>query len=362
MVKLVDLYIGRAALLGTIAVWFVLTLLFLVIDLLDELRNVQDDYSTVDALWVLVLTIPRLAYKIFPVSALLGALVGVGGLAAANELVVFRTSGISRIRLALAAIAGTMSITVFVMVIGEWVAPAAEQQARAFKLSEMVGQAIIGGPSGMWIREGADYVNIQRPVLTADRGQQSVDFKDVVIYNFSDEADLQTITRAQTATHNGTNWTLEGVESVRFSAEGATETAIDRMDWLTELKPELLDSAVSRPNLLSIRSLWDYLGYLGENGLDDSVYLSAFWKKVLFPLTVFALVLAGMPFVFGSARSQNVGVRLFFGMTLGGVFMIVSRALEKFGNIYEIAPVLTIMAPVAALIVAAILVLRRSTY
>ena len=99
MIRLVDRYIGRAAVLGIAVVWFAMTLLFALFSLLDEIRDTQADYGTLDALWFVLLTAPRMAYQVFPVSALLGALVGVGGLAAANELVAFRTSGISRLRL-----------------------------------------------------------------------------------------------------------------------------------------------------------------------------------------------------------------------------------------------------------------------
>jgi len=360
LIKLVDLYIGRAALLGTLVVWCALTVLFVLINLLGELRAVENNYGTLDALWVMALTTPRLAYEIFPVSALLGGLLGVGGLAAANELVAFRTSGISRLRLAIAALAGTMLVTIPVMTMGEWVAPAAEQQAKAFRLSELVGQAIIGGPRGMWIRDGEDFVNIQRPILLADRGQQSVDFKNVVIYRFSDEAYLQSIIRAESATHNGVSWNLEQVRRVTSSEAGASTTGEDIMEWSTEIRPELLDSAVTRPKLLSLRSLLEYMKYLEENGLDDTAYLSVLWEKVLFPLTVLALVLAGMPFVFGQARSHNTGVRLFVGMTLGGVFMIVSRALQKLGAVYEFSPLLMILIPILILMLASVTLLRRS--
>jgi lipopolysaccharide export system permease protein len=243
---------------------------------------------------------------------------------------------------------------------GEWVAPRAEQQARAFRLSEQVGQAIIGGPSGMWIRDGADVVNIQRPILLAERGRQSVDFNNIVIYHFSGEANLRSITRAQTATHDGANWNLEQVASVQFSEPGASVTRSEREEWSTEVRPELLDSAVTRPKYLSARSLWDYMQYLEENGLDDSAYIAVLWEKVLFPFTVLSLVLAGMPFVFAQARSQNTGVRLFFGMTLGGVFMIVSRALQKLGAVYEFSPLLMILIPILVLVSAAIIILRRS--
>lgn len=360
MIKLVDRYVGRAAVLGMLLVWVAMTMLFVVFSLLGELRSTQNDYDTLDVLWFVALTSPRMAYQVFPVSALLGALVGVGGLAASNELVAFRTAGISRLRLALAALAGTVLLTAPVMIMGEWLAPAAEQQARAFRLSEMVGQAIIGGSRGVWMRDGFDVVNIQRPLLYADRGGQTVDFNDVVIYEFSGEASLESITRAGSAAHEQGRWTLDDVTRVEFSESGATLARSERQEWATEVRPELLDSAVTRPKFLSLRSLWEYIGYLGDNGLDDRVYQAAFWEKVMYPFTVVALVLAGMPFLFGQARSQNVGVRLFFGMTLGGLFMILSRALQKLGSVYDVPSPLTISVPILLLAVGAAVVLRRT--
>jgi lipopolysaccharide export LptBFGC system permease protein LptF len=67
-----------------------------------------------------------------------------------------------------------------------------------------------------------------------------------------------------------------------------------------------------------------------------------------------------MPFLFGQARSHNVGVRLFFGMILGGLFMIVSRAVQNFGSVYDFSPVLTFALPPLLLAIAAVVVLRRS--
>jgi lipopolysaccharide export system permease protein len=360
MIKLVDLYVGRAAIKGMLAVWFTMTMLFVLISLLSELRNTQGDYDTLDAFWFTALVLPRMAYQIFPVSALLGALVGVGGLAASNELVAFRTAGVSRLRLALAGLAGVLFVAIPVMIMGEWVAPASELQARAFRLSEMVGQAIIGGSRGMWMKDGDDIVNIQLPLLSANRGEQSVEFKKIVIYNFSEKVDLKSITRAERATHEDGDWTLENVSTVHFSESGAKKIEAERQLWSTEVRPELLDSAVARPQRLSLRSLWKYLVYLEENKLDDRLYREAFWAKSLYPLTVIALVLAGMPFVFGPARSQNMGMRLFFGMVLGGLFMIINRTAQDFGGVYGLPSLLTALVPSLLLGIAAIMVLRRA--
>ena len=53
-------------------------------------------------------------------------------------------------------------------------------------------------------------------------------------------------------------------------------------------------------------------------------------------------------------------MRLFFGMCVGGVFMIVSRAFQKVASVYDITPSLTMSIPILLLGVGAVLVLRRS--
>jgi lipopolysaccharide export system permease protein len=360
MIKRVDRYIGHATLLGILAVWVGLTLLMLMFSLLDELRSMRGGYGIDDVFWFVVLTVPSAAYEVFPVAALLGALLGVGGLAAANELVAFRTAGVSRLRLAGAAMAGTLIVTSLVIVMGEWLAPAAEQRARAFRLSEMVGQVIIGGPRGMWMRDGNDIVNIQRPVLTVEEDGQSVNFRDVVIYGFGADARLERITRAERAAYEGEAWTFDGVETVELGPDAVRMERDETLPWASTVRPALLDSAVTRPRYMSVRALWQQIAYLEQNGLDTRVYESAFWRRVFFPFAVVALVLAGMPFVFGSTRSQNFGVRIFVGMALGGMFMILNRTAQNLAEAYGLPAAAAAAAPSLLLATVAVLVLRRS--
>jgi lipopolysaccharide export system permease protein len=196
--------------------------------------------------------------------------------------------------------------------------------------------------------------------LSADRGDQEVEFNNVVIYDFSETSELTSITRAKSARHDGTAWHLERVSTVSFEGQSAVKAWKRSKTWPTQVRPELLDSAVTRPQRLSMRSLWDFLGYLGENGLDDRVYQAAFWQKVFYPLTIVALVLAGIPFVFASSRTQNVGVRMFIGMMLGGLYMIVSRSILNFGEAYGVPALLSNMLPALLLGAGGIIVLRRT--
>jgi len=360
VIKTVDRYIGKTAILGILLIWVSLTVLMLMLSLLSELRNTTASYGASDVFWFVLQTAPRSAYQIFPVSALMGSLLGIGGLASGNELVAFRTAGVSRLRLAAAGMSGALLLTIPVMMVGEWVAPDAEQQARAFRLSQLTGQIIIGGPSGMWMRDGSDIVNIRRPMLTADRGQQSISFQDIEIHHFDGFSGLQSITRAKNAFFNGEQWTLEGVFIVDISPSGVIPLTLERTPWVSGFKPELLESAVTRPFYLKIRTLWDQLKYLQKNGQDDRIYLSAFWEKIVYPFAIIALVLAGMPFVFGSSRQHNLGFRLFIGMALGGVFMLINGAAQNLAAAFSLPVAFSTALPSVILMIVAVTILRRS--
>jgi lipopolysaccharide export system permease protein len=359
VIKTVDRYIGRTAILGILLVWVSLTGLMMMFSLLSELRGTTANYVAADVFWFVFQTSPRLAYQIFPVSALMGSLLGIGSLASANELVAFRTAGVSRLRLAIAGMAGALLITIPVMMIGEFVAPQAEQQARAYRLSKQVGQAIIGGPSGMWMRDGSDIVNIRRPLLTADRGQQSISFQEIEIHHFEGFSGLKKITWADAAFFDGEQWTLEGVSEIEIGSSVVTPTKLDHKPWVSGVKPELLESAVTRPPYLAVRVLWDQMKYLQSNGQSDSIYRSAFWEKILYPFAIIALVLAGMPFVFGSSRQHNLGFRMFIGMTMGGLFMLVNGAAQNLAQAYSLPIAISTALPSLLLLAAAVTALRR---
>jgi lipopolysaccharide export system permease protein len=210
------------------------------------------------------------------------------------------------------------------------------------------------------MRDGNDIVNIRRPLLSADRGQKSISFLDVEIHQFDGFSGLQKITRAESAFFDGEQWSLENVSVIEFADGQVVPRTLARVPWVSGVKPELLESAVTRPTYLSIRSLWDQMDYLRKNGLDDRLYQSAFWEKIFFPFAVVALVLAGMPFVFGSARHHNTGFRLFIGMTLGGVFMLVNGSAQNLANAYSLPVAISTALPSAVLVVIAVLVLRRT--
>ena len=357
--KRVDFYVGRATLGGIALAWLTLVVLMVALNYFSELRGAQGDYTASDAIWYVLLTLPRMAYETFEVAAVIGAILGVGALAANNELVAMRTAGISRLRLALAALLGGVVLLAPMMMVGEYLVPAAEQQARAFRLAEKVGQANIGGAGGFWLREGDDILNIRRTLLGSDSEANSARFSDVVIYEFGEDRRLDGIIRAERAVHRGDHWRLQNVVETKIGLDSARAHSRVTLDFPSRVDPALLGAAVSKPKYLSLASLTGFIDYLQSNDLDARAYSKAYWEKVFYPFSVLALILAGLPFVFGAGRSNNLGFRLFLGVSVAVVYLLSVRAVQNFGDAYALPTPVVMALPATLLTVVAISILRR---
>src|SRR4030088_410131 len=91
-----DRYIVRAILGAVLLVMLVLLALgalFVFIDQQDDIGT--GHYTALGAFWYTLLNLPQLAYELLPITALIGALLGLGSLARGVELTVFRASGVS---------------------------------------------------------------------------------------------------------------------------------------------------------------------------------------------------------------------------------------------------------------------------
>ena len=359
MIKVVDRYVGRSTLIGVLAVWFSLTLLMAMFTLIDQFGNTGAEGGVAALLTFVFLKSINGAYIVFPVAALLGAMIGVGGLAAGNELVAFRTAGVSRLRLSGSVLGAVALLSIGVMVLGEFVMPQAEKQANSLEANQLDASQAGTGARDIWIRDGEDYIHIGRFVVSGEALRDAT-LREVVRYRFDENRALNRIDRAASAVHDGEQWHLLENTITEVNDQGIERRYVEDLPWDATFEPELLSTSVVRPRYMSMRDINDQIDYLERNGLDRRAYTSVLWTKMLFPFSVLALVLAGMPFLFGASRTQSLGVRIFIGMSLGGVFMIVSKTMQNFSEAYDLPSWVGAGLPSVVLAMVVILVLRRS--
>lgn len=352
--KVIDRYIGTAAAAGAAMALVTLVALDGLLAFVQEIPDIGvADYGLVQAATYIVMTLPRRAFDLFPTAALLGALLGVGALAVNSELVALRASGVSRRRIGAAALGACVALSAPMMVLGEWVAPAAEQAAQELRVTRQAENLSFGGPSGVWVRSGDAVIN-------ADRLLETGALSGVTVLEFGPDRRLVAATRAALARPVAEGWELTGVRRTELGEGGAAATTAARQVWPELVDPELLRVAALKPEDLSLRALDRYIEYLNGNGLDAYRYEQAFWFRAIYPLTVVALVIAGLPFIFGPLRQGGFGQRVFLGIAIGLVFFLVNRTLVRLGAVYDLDPLAVTLVPPLAVALAAGLYLRRT--
>lgn len=345
-IKQVDRLIARHVLAALAVTLFVLV----AIDAMSALANEMEDlgrgnYSLATAVAYIGYSLPRRSYEFFPFAAVIGTLIGLGGLAASAEITAMRAGGMSPLRIAGSALGAIALATALMVGIGETLAPGAERQGAALAAGAKSEELIRAGRSGIWAREGETLINAKRGRLVGD----SVALEDVRLYEFDAVGRLLRITVAERAEHKPGVWQLADVVVQTFGEDRVDTETKASLDWPSELEPGLIATTILRPQNLGAGELADAIRYMRANGIDATAYEAAFWKRAFYPLGVLALVLAVVPFAFGTLRSGGLGKRVMIGMVLAIAWHFAQQVLYNLASVYGIDPRLGQGVPVLLL-------------
>ncbi|OOZ36803.1 LPS export ABC transporter permease LptG [Solemya velesiana gill symbiont] len=337
--KLQDRYIGRTVILSTVVALLVLLILVSFLTLMDELGDVgTGQYTTADAFYYVLLVMPRRAYEVFPMAVLLGILIGLGGLANSSELIAIRATGVSQARIVFSVMKAGVAFMLVVVVVGEVIAPNTEQYAERMRAEKTSDQITLKSKYGFWARDGDSFVNI-RKILPGSQ------LKDIYIYEYTPDQKLEIATYARFAQYKDDHWLLRGIEQSHFTEQGVKSQKLEQATWESMLNPSLLDVVVVRPTMLPVWGLYQYIGFMRDNGQEATTYEVAFWSKIVTPLMALVMVFLSVPFVFGVMRSVSVGSRIFLGSLLGLSFFLLSKVFSHMAVVYELNPLFSASLP-----------------
>jgi lipopolysaccharide export system permease protein len=341
-------------------VWLVITGLDAVFQFLRQLGNVgKNGYTLTNAVVYVLVTFPRRLYEMFGNAALIGGLLGLGGLAATNELTALRACGLSKLRIAVSAVGVVAILVVGVVILGETAAPWGDQQAQAMQLRLKTTNVGLGGSSGLWARDGDRIINAKGWTAKRTGTHSTVQLHDVRVFKLTPDGQVNHFDWAQTAEHDGRQWVMSKVRSTTLDALGTHTVTADSQRWDSKLNPQVLEQSVIQPQYLPMRDLRRNITYLEQNGQNPGVYASAFWMRALYPLNVLVLVLCAMPFSFGTLRSGGLGKRMFIGMLLAIGWYFLQKAMVNFGTVYGVPPLMANLLPAVILAVIAWLYFRK---
>jgi len=222
--------------------------------------------------------------------------------------------------------------------------------------------------SGLWVRdaevmESSDgktmrFVNIRK--LTLRQNMEGVE-----IYEFDRRQQLIRVMEASygrfiTATDAAHVWELDNVKEIRFAPDGAVSTrSLDKLRIRSALAPETVSALVTKPDRMSSLDLYRYVDYLKQNKQQVERYEIALWKRIVYPLVIWVMMLMALPAAFLQARAGAVGARVFVGILIGVGFHLVNSLFSHLGilNTWP-APIMALLPSAIALLLAGFLFYR----
>lgn len=379
--QLLDRYIATRVFQGYILVALVLVSLLALLDLAEQLEDVgKGDYQIVDALVVTALHLPRRCLEMFPMIALLGACIGLGGMAAARELVILQATGISPWRMGWSILKTALLLVILAMAVEELLATPLQQLAQRRQalarlgdesseqrllsqeflsvlslrnvLRERLEQQLDLSGEGFWSREGGRFLRVG----DFQDGEPS----DVTVYEFDSDYQLQQFIHAQRVSMDDRHWVFlqptwknreDGVLVTRTPPTLLWDSFIDA----TQIRiARALRYLRLSPNNLSPLDLISHIEYLEANNQDSLRYRLGLWQKLALPVNITAMVLLAIPFVLGPLRNAHSGQRLMLGALIGVLFFFGNQITQNTGLILRWWPPLTALLPGAVLLLASI--------
>lgn len=298
--------------------------------LVNEMRQVGvGHYSLNDALVVLLLSIPSRMVQMFPMSALIGTLMGLGVLASNSELIAMRAAGVSIWQIVRMVLKLGMLLAILIFLLGEFIAPIFERLAQNHKAFALSGGQALKTEQGVWMRDGNDFIHIHNMNISGR-------LEEIVRYRFDDALRLQETSFAKAAEYRDKQWMMQDVQTTIFHQHFVETRSAPIEVWKSDINPEVLRvSGVKYLDQLSLRGLWHTIQFRRANDLEVGLYQLALWDKLLRPLGILVMMFLGIPFILGPLRQASTGLRLIAGILLGFSFHTLSASLGPFLVLYS---------------------------
>ena len=130
-----------------------------------------------------------------------------------------------------------MAFVVLTFVIGEWIAPLAEEKAQHTKiraLSSMIGQDL---QSGLWFKDEGSFINVRE-------ARQASSLQGVRIFEFDADYRLRRMTNAQRAEYRGHGlWMMLDVVSTQFTPDGPRTVREPEREWRSAVSPDMMKAS-----------------------------------------------------------------------------------------------------------------------
>jgi len=336
-------------------VFLVLTAVFGLIGFIEELERTGRNYDVPAVVNYTLLTLPQKVLGLSPVIALLGTIGALGGLQKSNELLIISCSGVPLSKLVWAVARPTLVLMLGLWLTLEFIAAPmhmyGEQQRNALRSSN----SVVIPSGGVWSKNGKRYIHLGKMLPKHTPA-------DIDLFEFNEQGKLSLHLHAATATvHPGRRWVFNQVRKKEL-IKGKLKTSHAKRAEIKNLwSQQELPSLTLSSDSMRLSVLYRYSNYLRSIQRSHLEYSSAFWQRIIMPLTVAAMVLLATPISasMGSMRSNSFGITLGIGALVGLLFYVGAQIVFALGQVLALETVLVTLFPTVTVALCAVYMMSR---
>ena len=357
--KIRDRYIAKTLLTYTIIVLVVWISIYSFFNFLAELNSVgKAEYTILSAFTYIVLQLPEVAYRQAAPIILLGCILGMGHLATTGQLLIFRVSGASILKITLLTLKNSLIFVLFFIFIGEFLAPISSSFAESTRSNALGNSAASISQEGFWIRDGDNFINVKKNI-------DGTLFSGITVIEVNSSNKIERIIKSENALFDGNSLDMSGSEifSIDGSSffDGISLKERNSYDKTVSFDKDLIDSLEKEPEDLSTWTLFKQIRFLSDNKLRSGIFEVELYKRLIQPVTLIAMVLLAMIFIFGSTRDVTLGRKIFFGVALGLSFEMLSRIASAMALSLDLNPLMSSILPsIVVMLISIIFLLQKS--
>lgn len=336
-----DRYFIRQFLLAAFFALLAFIILFVVIDMMENLDDFLDRHATISiiALYYFYF-IPEIIKLMIPVAMLLSALFVTSRFSAHNELTALKSGGISLYRFMLPVLILALMVSVLSVYVNGWIVPYANQ--KKFEIARVYFQKNIEyvSKSNIFIQDSRtrilsigmfdDHRNAAQRVSVQDFDPDDI---TKLVARF-DAQQMQWDTTTQ-------SWTLMNCIVRRFgqSSEHLQTFATLNIGPLN-FSPEDIRKKQEKPEEMDYTDLKNFVENQQRAGHDVSRWLVDLYGKISFPFASVIVVMFGIPFS-SIKRRSGPGVEVGIAIAVCFLYMALLQIGQAFGYNGDLHPILT---------------------
>lgn len=359
--RILDRYITREFLKTYLIIFISFAVLFIVIDIIDNLpRLVRNGATTELATIYYLLRLPYLLVLTSPVTVLLTGLFMMNSLSKHNESVAIRAAGVSITRAMLPLFGIGMLISIGVAIMGEYLLPYAEKTRSYVYNVKIKGEE----PEDQMLKARIHYRGQKNDFYYFgffDGYKNTLRIIDLTRIDFKTKQMVEHVT-ATSATWDKDHWIMRDVEIRKFrdGKQFSLKTIPMTEEKFLEVNPKDFIRITKKTLSLNFWELKDYIGRLKKLGEDTNREVTDLHMKLSFPLANLIIIFFFIPIATTNVRSKGRGWVFMLGLTVCFSFLIVIRIIQSLGYNGVIPPVIAAWAPLAIFAVIGLIFLRKA--